>query len=165
MLKLAVAQLHYPCARLLLEMQALTISTLAVFAKINRPFFWNISSFCVLKVKYMYLSYPQMSWNYWLTCATRATRIFKKTTWILPMFCSVKTLWVIMLANSQNQTPCCYSKLFYKCNRPHFVGVYWYNKPSWDAGRTQEKFVNHSPPACDLQPFLFLCGFITPVNP
>ena len=142
-------------------MRALTISTLVFFAKIDRTFVWNIS-FCVPEVNYMYLSYPQ---NYWLTCATRATRIFKKTTRILPKFCSVKTLWVIMLANSQSQTPCCYSKLFYKCNRPHFVGVYRYNKPRWDVGRTQEKLVNHSPPACDLQPFLFPCGFITPVNP
>lgn len=38
-------------------------------------------------------------------------------------------------------------------------------KPTWDVRRTQEKLVNHSPPACDLQPFLFLCGFMTPVNP
>lgn len=98
------------------------------------------------------------------TCHSCNTH-FQKTTWILPKFCSVKTLSVIMLENSQNQTLCCYSKLFYKCNRPHFVGVYRYNKPTWDVGRTQEKLVNHSPPACDLKPFLFPCRFITPVNP
>ena len=36
-------------------------------------------------------------------------------------------------------------KLFYKSIRPHFLWVYWYDKPTWDVGRTLEKLVNHEP--------------------
>ena len=32
-------------------------------------------------------------------------------------------------------------------------GISWYNKPTWNVGRTWEKPVNHSPLACDLQAF------------
>ena len=38
-------------------------------------------------------------------------------------------------------------------NRPHFLLVYWCNKPTRDVGRTREKLVNHEPQASDLQAF------------
>ena len=41
----------------------------------------------------------------------------------------------------------------YLSNRPHFLLVYWCNKPTRDVGRTREKLVNHEPQASDLQAF------------
>lgn len=40
-------------------------------------------------------------------------------------------------------------------NRPHFLWVSLHNTLTRVVGRTQEKLVNHLPPACDLQTFQF----------
>jgi len=36
-------------------------------------------------------------------------------------------------------------QLFHKSNKPHFLGLYWRNKTTWDVGRTLKKLVNLSP--------------------
>lgn len=44
--------------------------------------------------------------------------------------------------------------LFYKSSGMHSLLVSWYNKPTWDIGRTLTKLVNHKLEVNDLQDFL-----------
>lgn len=50
-----------------------------------------------------------------------------------------QTLITALKERISRETPCWHLQLSYKSNKPHFLGVYQRNKPTWDVRRTQER--------------------------
>lgn len=146
MLNLAVAQLHYPHAQLLL------------LAKIIETF----HQFLFLEVKHVYVlttNVLKFLVNMCHSCNMHYQRNNMDAAHVLLGKKMNRLLYQQIL---KTQTPCCYLKLFYKCNRLHFLGVFLCNKPTRDVRKPQEKLLIYKLSLCSPT---IPCGFITLVNP